>query len=121
MKPLRPGKAPCAAGAAASTRAATAATESQERVTLAKNRGRRRSCAPSRSALDAVVHVCHAGLAPEDARALELDLLGTEVVEETAPLAEEHRDHMELQLVEHAGRERQLGDSGAVYQHFLLA
>jgi hypothetical protein len=32
-----------------------------------------------------------AALALEDSGALQLDVLGTEVVEETAPLAEEHR------------------------------
>lgn len=34
------------------------------------------------------------GLPLEDPGALELDVLGTEVVEETAPLAEEHRGEM---------------------------
>jgi hypothetical protein len=35
-------------------------------------------------------------------------VLGTEVVEATAPLAEEHRDEMDLELVEDAGSEREL-------------
>jgi hypothetical protein len=43
-----------------------------------------------RSALDAVVHVGDT-VPLEDPGALELDVLGSEVVEETAPLAEEHR------------------------------
>jgi hypothetical protein len=54
------------------------------------------------------VHVGHAALAVEDPRAVELDLLGTEVVEETPPLSEEHRHHVELELVEYAGGEREL-------------
>ena len=52
---------------------------------------------------------------------LELDLLGIEVVEETAPLAEEHRDEVDLELVEEAGSERELRDCGAVDQHVLVA
>jgi hypothetical protein len=35
----------------------------------------------------------------EDPSALQLDVLGSEVVEEAAPLAEEHRDEMDLELV----------------------
>ena len=60
-------------------------------------------------------------VALEDAGALQLDLLGIEVVEEATPLAEEHRDDMELELVEHAGSERELGGPGAVDQHVLVA
>jgi hypothetical protein len=37
------------------------------------------------------VHVGDTGLPVEDPGALQLDVLGTEVVEETAPLAEKHR------------------------------
>ena len=37
------------------------------------------------------MHVGDAGLPVEDPGALQLDVLGTEVVKETAPLAEEHR------------------------------
>ena len=40
------------------------------------------------------------GLPLEDPGALQLEVLGTEVVEEPAPLAEEHRDEMDLELVE---------------------
>ena len=40
---------------------------------------------------------------------------------ETAPLAEEHRDEMDLDLVEDAGGERELRGSGAVDQHVLVA
>src|SRR5919106_854102 len=40
---------------------------------------------------------------------------------ETAPLAEEHRDDVELDLVEDAGRERQLRYPGAMDEHVLLA
>ena len=57
----------------------------------------------------------------EDAGALELDLLGIEVVEEAAALAEEHRNDMDLELVEDAGGERELRDRGAVDQHVLVA
>lgn len=55
------------------------------------------------SALDAVVHVGHAVLPLEDPGALQLDLLGSEALEQTAPLAEEHRDDVEFELVEDAG------------------
>jgi hypothetical protein len=51
------------------------------------------------SALDPVVHVGNTGVALEDPGALELDVLGAEVVEEAAPLAEEHRDEMDLEFV----------------------
>ena len=40
------------------------------------------------SVLDAVVHVCDAALSLEDPGALQLDLLGGEALEQTAPLAE---------------------------------
>ena len=72
------------------------------------------------SPLDAVVHMGDT-VSLEDAGALELDVLGIEVVEEAAPLAEEHRDEMDLELVEHAGGERDLRGSGAVDQHVLVA
>jgi hypothetical protein len=39
---------------------------------------------------------------------------GSEVVEEAAPLVEEHRGEMDLELVEDAGSERELRSSGAV-------
>ena len=74
-----------------------------------------------RSALDPVVHVGDAALPLEDPGALQLDVLGIEVVEETAPLAEEHRDEMDLELVEDAGGECELRGSGAVDQHVLVA
>ena len=57
----------------------------------------------------------------EDPGALQLDVLGSEVVEEAAPLAEEHRDEMDLELVEDAGSERELRGCGAVDQHVLVA
>jgi hypothetical protein len=62
-----------------------------------------------------------AALPLEDPSALQLDLLRGEVFEETAPLAEEHRDDVELDLVEDAGRERQLRYPGAMDEHVLLA
>jgi hypothetical protein len=40
-----------------------------------------------------------------------LDVLGAEVVEETAALAEEHRDQVNLQLVEDAGGEGELREA----------
>ena len=67
------------------------------------------------------MHVGDAVLPLEDPGALQLDLFGGEALEETAPLAEEHRDDMELELVEDAGGERELRDSGAVDQHVLVA
>src|SRR5207247_5766842 len=75
---------------------------------------------PLTSALDPVVQMGHT-VPLEDPGALELDVLGSEVVEETAPLAEEHRDEMDLELVEDAGRECELRGSGAVDQHVLVA
>ena len=60
------------------------------------------------SALDAVAHVGDAVLALEDPRALQLDVLGAEALEEPAPLAEEDRDDVKLELVEDAGGEREL-------------
>jgi hypothetical protein len=57
----------------------------------------------------------------EDPGALELDLLGSEAVEQTAPLAEEHRDDMELELVEDAGSKCELRGSGAMDQDVLVA
>src|SRR6266566_1157607 len=73
------------------------------------------------SAPDPVVHVGDTVLPLEDAGALELDLLGSEALEQTAPLAEEHRDDMKLELVEDARRECKLGDCGAVNKHVLVA
>src|SRR5262245_56013399 len=72
------------------------------------------------SALDAVVHVRDAALAFEDPRALELDLLGGEAIEQTAALAKEHGDHVELKLIEYAGGKCKLRGSGAVDEHVLV-
>src|SRR5829696_3245870 len=72
-------------------------------------------------ALDAVVHVRDAALPREDPGALQLDLLASEALEQTAPLAEEHRNDMELELVEDAGGKRELRGAGAVDQHVLVA
>jgi hypothetical protein len=60
------------------------------------------------------MHVGDPALAIEDPSALQLDVLRIEVVEETAPLAEEHRYEMDLELVEDASSERELRDCGAV-------
>ena len=51
------------------------------------------------------MHVRDAVLALEDPGALELDVLGAQVVEQTAALAEQHRDEMDLDLIEDAGGE----------------
>ena len=51
-------------------------------------------------------------LSLEDPGALQLDVLGSEALEQTAPFAEEHRYDMELKLVEDAGSKCEL-DSGA--------
>ena len=42
-------------------------------------------------------------LALQDAGALQLDLLGSEALEQQAALAEEDGDDVELELVQHAG------------------
>jgi hypothetical protein len=67
------------------------------------------------------VHVGDAVLSLEDPDALQLDLDRIEALEQTAPLAEEHRDEVDLELVEEAGRERELRDCGSVDKHVLLA
>jgi hypothetical protein len=67
------------------------------------------------------VQVGDTGLPFEDPGALQLDVLGTEMVEETAPLAQERRDDMEFELVEDAGSERKLRGPGAVDEHVLVA
>ena len=65
------------------------------------------------------MHVGDTALPLEDPGALQLDLLGSEALEQTAPLAEEHRHDMELDLVEDAGGEGELCGSGAVDEHVL--
>src|SRR6266545_845910 len=55
------------------------------------------------SALDAVMQVRDTVLALEDAGGLQLDLLGSEALEQQAALAEEDGDDVELELVQHAG------------------
>lgn len=59
------------------------------------------------------MHVGDAVLALEDPGALQLDVVRREVVKQAAPLPEEHRDEMELKLVEEAGGERELRRRGA--------
>src|SRR4051794_20945415 len=49
---------------------------------------------------DPVVQVGDTALALEDPGALQLDLLGSQALEQPTPLAEEHRDHVDLDLVE---------------------
>src|SRR5918996_2184449 len=73
------------------------------------------------STLDPVVHVGDTALPLEDPGALQLDLLGSKALEQTAPLAEEHRDDMELDLVEDAGGKCERRGSDAVDQHVLIA
>ena len=72
------------------------------------------------SVLDAVVHVRDAALSLEDPGALQLDLLGGEALEQTAPLAEQHRDDVELELVEDTGGKSELCGSGAMDEHVLV-
>src|SRR4051812_31052429 len=62
-----------------------------------------------------------AALALEHPRALELNLLGSEALEQSAPLPEEHRDDVKLQLVQDAGRQSEPRDAGAVDEHVLVA
>jgi hypothetical protein len=45
---------------------------------------------------------------------------GLRVLEETASLAEGHRDEMDLELVQDAGSQRELRGSGTVDQHVLV-
>ena len=54
------------------------------------------------------MHVGDTVLPLEDPGAFQLDLLRGEALEQTASLAEEHRDDMELELVEDAGGECEL-------------
>jgi hypothetical protein len=56
----------------------------------------------------------------EDPDALQLDLLGSEALEQAAPLAKQNRDDMELEFVEDAGGRCELGGSGAVDEHVLV-
>lgn len=58
------------------------------------------AAAARRSSGHPVAEVGHAG-SVHNARELELDGIRTEVLEEPAPLAEQHRDKVDLQLVEH--------------------
>ena len=86
----------------------------------AANAPHHRDCRSARSprrCRDPVAQVGDAVLALEHPRALELDVLGREVVEEAASLPEQDRDQVDLELVEEAGGERELGDGGAVDQH----
>jgi hypothetical protein len=69
---------------------------------------------------DAVVQMGDTSLRLEDPGALQLDVPRIALVEETAPLAEEHRDEMGLEFVEDAGGERESRGCGAVDQHVLL-
>ena len=57
----------------------------------------------------------------EHTGALQLDLARVHVVEEAAPLPEEDGDHVQLELVEEAGGERELRDGGAVDEHAAVA
>src|SRR5919198_1938055 len=68
---------------------------------------------------DPVVDVRHPVLALEKPGALQLDLLGGQVVKQAPPLAEEHGDDVELELVEDARGQRELGDRGAMHEDVL--
>jgi hypothetical protein len=73
------------------------------------------------SVLDPVMHVGNTTLTLEDPGPLQRDLLGSEALEQMAPLPEEHRDDMKLELVEDAGGECELRGCGAVDKHVLVA
>src|SRR4051794_15716010 len=60
-------------------------------------------------------------LSLEDPRALQLDLPRWKAVEEAAPLAEKHRDDVELELVEDPGGKCKPSDPGAVDEHVPVA
>jgi hypothetical protein len=57
----------------------------------------------------------------DHARELQLDVLGAEPVEQQAAVAQQHRDLVDLQLVEHARPERELRRPGAMDQHVPVA
>src|SRR3954452_5603510 len=75
----------------------------------------------STSPLHAVVLVGHAALAFEGSRPDQLDVIRGQAVEEAPPTTEQHRDDVELELVEDAGRERELRDARSVHEHVLVA
>ena len=50
-----------------------------------------------------------------------LDVLGTEVIEKAAALAEKHGDKMDLELVEKPRCEREVRGRRTVHQHVLVA
>jgi hypothetical protein len=70
--------------------------------------------------MDPVVHVCDTVFASRMRVRCSLICSG-EALEQVAPLAEEHRDDMEVELVADAGGECELRGSGAVDQHVLVA
>ncbi len=53
--------------------------------------------------------------AVDDAGQIELDMPGAEVLEEPPALAQEDRDEVDLQLVEHSGAQAQLREIGPVW------
>ena len=57
----------------------------------------------------------------DDPAELQLDVVGAEVVEETAALTEQDRDLVNLQLVEDAGGGSELRGPGAVHKDVLAA
>ena len=52
---------------------------------------------------------------------LELDVVGAEVLEQPPSLAQQDRDQVDLQLVEHAGAQERLREVGAVDHDVLVA
>jgi hypothetical protein len=52
---------------------------------------------------------------------LEFDVAAAEVFKQSPPLAEQHRDELDLHLVEQPGSQAALGDVGAVQQDVLRA
>src|SRR5262249_55682119 len=79
-----------------------------------------RTTCPTISSEHLVAQVQYAGTL-EDPDQVELDVIGAHVVEQPAAGAEQHRDLMDLEFVEHAGLEREFGQPRAVHHHVPVA
>src|SRR5918999_5871285 len=66
------------------------------------------------SAADAIADMRDAVLPREHPDALELDVPGPEALEEPAALAQQHRDDVDLELLQQARSKRTLRGAGAV-------
>jgi hypothetical protein len=71
--------------------------------------------------LHPVVQVGDAALTGKDTRALQLHLLGGKVVEQSPPLAQKHRDNVQLQFVQYPRGQGQLRDRRTVDKNVLVA